>query len=251
MVTAKDKPDPNQRSRSDASPRKLQESGKERPKLPNHPEPTGTPHSLLNRREGTWPGNRLSAGVEPNEGNRRYSRGLNLCILSRLEGRKHVIKPGRPWIRWSAAVGTVATIAAATWLILLQDDDEVRERRYRAETACLLTGEQGITGPAARPIWEGMQRASLKTNAQVTYLAVTGPQTLQNASTYLAGLLQQRCELVIAADEGPVKAVRHSAKDYPQQRFAITAESTDSNVTRIEGTEEDTYILLSDLFEMP
>jgi basic membrane lipoprotein Med (substrate-binding protein (PBP1-ABC) superfamily) len=162
-----------------------------------------------------------------------------------------VSKLGRPWIRWSAAVGTVGTLAVATWLILLQDDDEVRERRYRAETACLLTGEQGIAGPAAKPIWEGMQRASLETKTQVTYLAAAGPQTAQNASTYLAGLIQQRCELLIAADEGPVTAVTQAARNHPQQRFAIATESNESNITTIKGTEEDTYILIAETFKAP
>ncbi|SDT23658.1 Basic membrane protein [Actinoplanes derwentensis] len=152
---------------------------------------------------------------------------------------------------WAAtAVAGLGILGTAGWLVFGPEDDPVRERRYRAESACLFTGDQGLRGPAAVPVWAGMQRASAQTRVQVTYLAAIGAPTAQNAATYLGGLLQQQCDLLIAVDEAPVTAVTAVAAKYPKQRFVVVGgAATAANVAVVDGAEGAVYALLTDQFE--
>lgn len=97
----------------------------------------------------------------------------------------------------------------------------VRARQYSAYTACLLTDSDGVSGSAARSVWSAMQSASAATSAQVTYLAIQGPDTESNAETFVNTLALRHCDLVLAAGELPGQAVQHRAAAYPKQSFYV------------------------------
>jgi basic membrane lipoprotein Med (substrate-binding protein (PBP1-ABC) superfamily) len=86
---------------------------------------------------------------------------------------------------------------------------------------------------------------------KVTYLSVSGAQTAQHAATYLSGLLQQQCDLLIAVDDGPVAAVAAGAANYPQQQFTVVRGVAGANVSVIDGTEEAAYRLLMSRYGEP
>ena len=111
-----------------------------------------------------------------------------------------------------------------------------RARSYTDFQACLLTGERGLADPAAAPLWAGMQRASLATHAKVSYLAVTGPQTRDNALPFLGSLLARHCGVVLAAGQAQRDAVADWARQYPSVKFAVVGGiSTASNMTVLSG----------------
>jgi hypothetical protein len=60
-------------------------------------------------------------------------------------------------------------------------------------------GERGLTDTSAGPVWAGLQDASLATHAKVQYLAITGPQTVDNGVPFLNTLAQTGCNLIFAA----------------------------------------------------
>lgn len=119
-----------------------------------------------------------------------------------------------------------ALVLAATVMAMLlwpsqKPPDPPRARQYLEFTACLLTDERGLAGPEAAAVWAGMQDASLATRAKVQYLSITGPQTVDNASTFVASLAQGGCGLVLAAGELPIAAIGPGAERFPQTRFAV------------------------------
>jgi hypothetical protein len=115
-----------------------------------------------------------------------------------------------------------------------------RARPYLEYTACLLTGEQGITDPEAAPVWAGLQDASTATQAKIQYLAVVGPQTIENAQTFLNGLTQANCSAIFGAGELATATIDTVASDHPEAQFlAVSADASHSNVTAIApGTPE-------------
>ncbi|WP_433299826.1 hypothetical protein ACQP2F_01145 [Actinoplanes sp. CA-030573] len=143
---------------------------------------------------------------------------------------------------WIAAGAAVVLAGVVVWLVARPGDDPVRERRYRAESACLLTGEQGIRGLVASQVWAGMQRASLETKVQVTFLDVPGAAS---AGAMLAGLSQGHCDLLLAVDAEPVAAVAEGAKTFPGQRFAVVGGAAAANVTVLDGTADAAYGFLT------
>jgi basic membrane lipoprotein Med (substrate-binding protein (PBP1-ABC) superfamily) len=111
-----------------------------------------------------------------------------------------------------------------------------RARSYTDFQACLLTGAGGLADPAAAPVWAGMEQASLATHAKVSYLAVTGPQTSDNALPFLGSLLVRHCGLVLAAGPAERNAVAERARQYPSVEFAVVGGiSTASNVAVLSG----------------
>lgn len=143
------------------------------------------------------------------------------------------------WLRsrplwWYAAAGLVSAVlvAVAMWPF---GEPEPRQREYRAETACLLTGDQGVAAPEARPVWAGMQDASLATNVKVQYLEVNGPQTPDNARTFLTSLVQSHCDVVLTVGTAPVEAVRAAAAQFPAARFIVFGSAASApNVSVVE-----------------
>ena len=66
--------------------------------------------------------------------------------------------------RWlGGAGGGVLVLAALLTWVLWPDQpspESPRARPYIEYTACLLTGEEGIAGPDAAPVWAGLQDGS-------------------------------------------------------------------------------------------
>ena len=67
--------------------------------------------------------------------------------------------------RWrvvSISLASVTIIGLAV-ILFMPSDEEPRARQYTAFKSCLLTDSKGIAGEPASFVWDGMQRASLKT----------------------------------------------------------------------------------------
>jgi basic membrane lipoprotein Med (substrate-binding protein (PBP1-ABC) superfamily) len=130
--------------------------------------------------------------------------------------------------RWPSGVIALAVVGAVVWAVVTlwpaAGPPPPRARQYLDFTACLLTDERGITGQEATPVWAGMQDASLATRAKVQYLAVAGPQTVDNAVPYANSLAQGRCDLVLAAGAVPADAVVKAAPQFPGTRFVVVGD---------------------------
>ncbi|MEV7330774.1 hypothetical protein [Micromonospora sp. NPDC093244] len=138
-----------------------------------------------------------------------------------------------------AAFGLVVAVVVG-WALWPEGEPEPRQRDYRAETACLLTGSGGVAAPEARPVWTGMQEASLATLVKVQFLEVDGPQTGENAETFLASLVQSRCGVILAVGDAPVRAVRPTAARFPSARFvAFGAATPGPNVVVEQATDPE------------
>ncbi|SEN11196.1 type 1 periplasmic-binding domain-containing protein [Actinacidiphila rubida] len=113
-----------------------------------------------------------------------------------------------------------------------------RARVYTAQQACLLTGERGIADPAAVPVWAGMQDASARTHAKVTYLAMAGEQSAAAAGPYLSTLAARQCTVVLTVGAAPDGAVAAAGKRFPGTRFVVVGAGPAglSNVTAVSGT---------------
>jgi basic membrane lipoprotein Med (substrate-binding protein (PBP1-ABC) superfamily) len=129
-----------------------------------------------------------------------------------------------------------------TGVLLFSHDDrpsipDARARAYADVDACLLTGEHGITaGTTAAAVWRGMQDASLKTHARVSYAPVTGEQSTGNARPFLNGLLQRSCDVVLAVGKPEVAAAAQTAPQYRKVRFVLVddgAGKAGANVTAV------------------
>lgn len=152
--------------------------------------------------------------------------------------------------RWGLASLGVALLAVLVWLVWPQEP-EPRARQYLDFTACLLTDDNGLTGPQARPVWAGMQRASLATHAKVEYLVVRGPQTVDNASTFLTSLAQGQCHLLFAVGKAPTGSVAANATKFPRTRFVVVGgnpvESRDNLVILKERSSDAVTSAVDDL----
>jgi hypothetical protein len=98
-------------------------------------------------------------------------------------------------------------------------------RQYTAQAACLLTGPGGITATPASTVWAGMQDASRATHAKVTYLAVNGPATT-SAVPYANALIEQHCNVVLAAGAPETSALTQIAPRTPKTYFVIVGNIT-------------------------
>jgi basic membrane lipoprotein Med (substrate-binding protein (PBP1-ABC) superfamily) len=102
--------------------------------------------------------------------------------------------------------------------------------KYLQFTGCLLTNSQGLTGQPASSAWAGLRDAAAATRMQLHYLAV--PTTASDAAPYLAGLVDQRCDLVVAAGLAQAKAVQSDAHLFARVRFVVVGGSASgANVT--------------------
>lgn len=146
----------------------------------------------------------------------------------------------RSWVVTGGVVLTVALVLLGVWLLRPGAKPAPRARQYLAFTVCLLTDGRGNAGEVASPVWAGMQDASLATHAKVSFLAVPGPDTLANAQPYLVGLVQKKCELIVAVGSAEVGAVRSVAVGYPQVRFAVVDQGAASpNVIVMNAATSD------------
>jgi hypothetical protein len=115
-----------------------------------------------------------------------------------------------------------------------------RARVYTQFDACLLTDSNGVSGPAAAPVWAGMQAASLQTSGKVSFLAVYGADTAANAVPYVNTLVQRRCDLVIAVGAAEVAAVRNRAQAFPGEHFVVVDPGpSGGNVTAVPSSPDN------------
>lgn len=115
-----------------------------------------------------------------------------------------------------------------------------RARVYAAWRACLVTGTSGLSDPQAASVWAGMEQASAKTSAKVSYLAVAGEDSAGNAQTFVATAAGEHCDLVIAVGGPQVQGVASVATRFPQTRFAVVGQlSAGSNVSQISANPSD------------
>ncbi|MEW2134895.1 hypothetical protein [Streptomyces sp. NPDC005435] len=154
------------------------------------------------------------------------------------DGRGRLAVLGRAAVVWlrslsartmALAGGALAVVAAlvVAGVLLFGGDDrppipETRARHYTETDACLLTGEKGITaGTTAAEVWQGMQDASLKTHARVSYTPVMGEQSTGNARPFLNGMLQRSCEVVLAVGRPELTAAAQAAPEHRKVGFLL------------------------------
>ncbi|CAM5452786.1 hypothetical protein [Streptomyces aurantiogriseus] len=147
-------------------------------------------------------------------------------------------------IALTAGAFAVAAALAVTAVLLFAHDDRppvpaTRARAYTDVDTCLLTGERGITaGTPAATVWQGMQDASLKTHARVSYAQVTGEQSVGNARPFLNGLLQRSCDVVLAVGTPEVTAAEQTAPRYKKVAFVLVGGAhAGANVTTVGAGE--------------
>ena len=136
--------------------------------------------------------------------------------------------PGRRrGARWltACAGATTASLLLAACSSPPPDASAGRSRSYSAFQACLLTGSGGVSDAVAALVWAGMEDASAATHAKVSYLAVMGPQTEANASTFVGSLVARQCGVILAAGQAEMAAVAADAGRFASVRFAIVAAS--------------------------
>jgi hypothetical protein len=146
----------------------------------------------------------------------------------------------RRWVLVSAGVALAAALVAAiviTSSLSGGHSDRIpptRARVYSEEQACLLTPARGLADAAVAPVWAGMQQASAKTKARVSYLAVAGEQSAANAAPYLAALATRACDVVLTVGSAPAGAVLLDGPRFPHTRFLVIGHhAAGSNVTLI------------------
>jgi hypothetical protein len=139
-----------------------------------------------------------------------------------------VVSGGRRWLGLGGVMVVVAgAVALGVWALgrgsAAPSPAAARARVYETFQACLLTGPRGIIGAPAGQAWAGMEDASLKTRAKVSYLTVSGPATEANAASFLGSLLVRKCDVIIAADPPEQAAVLADARRFPRVRFIVAA----------------------------
>ena len=124
-----------------------------------------------------------------------------------------------------------------------------RSRSYSSVSDCLLTGPGGIQTSPAAPVWAGMEDSSKTTHAQVSYLAMQGPDTMANAEVYINTLALRGCAVILAAGPAPAQAAGERATAWPHQVLVAvsgqttpptTAKTPSGNLTVLPGTDVKT-----------
>lgn len=139
---------------------------------------------------------------------------------------------------WIGGAGALVAALLLGWLLWPSqpDPEPPRARQYLDFTACLLTGELGVADPSVEPAWSGLQDASLLTRTKAQYLAIAGPQTVDNGLTHLNTLALTGCDLIFAAGDLPVATVDKGASQFPDKHFYPVGGGTAAgNVTPITG----------------
>jgi basic membrane lipoprotein Med (substrate-binding protein (PBP1-ABC) superfamily) len=137
-------------------------------------------------------------------------------------------------------VGGLATalVVGCVWL-LWPSAPPPRAQQYLAFNACLLTGNDGVTGAAA-PVWSGMQDASLKTRAKVEFLPVFGEASKANALPYLASLVQRHCDVILAVGSAQIAAVSADAPARPRVHFVVVGGQVSApNVVSLDASSPE------------
>lgn len=132
---------------------------------------------------------------------------------------------GRTIVMIAGAVVVILAVIV-TGIVLSRHDNRppipaTRARHYTETDACLLTDRQGVNGSSAAAVWKGMQDASLKTHARVTYSSVTGEQSTANARPFLNAMLQGSCEIILAVGGPEVRAAMEKTSPYAKLGFVL------------------------------
>lgn len=173
------------------------------------------------------------------------SDGVGVCSVADATGMHSLGVVMVGWIlrrRWWITGGAVLVVAGLVTATVLWPSDgrqglpipPSRARTYTAFDACLLTDAQGLASAPAAQVWAGMQKASLATHAKVSYLAVTGPDTVADASIFMNTLIVRNCDLFLAVGANEVRAALSAAQAYPDRHFVVVgAGSAAGNVAAV------------------
>jgi basic membrane lipoprotein Med (substrate-binding protein (PBP1-ABC) superfamily) len=133
--------------------------------------------------------------------------------------------------RTLAVAGGTLVVCAALMVageLFFRDGDtrppvpDTRARHYTEVDACLLTDGNGITaGTTAAQVWQGMQDASGRTHARVSYAQVTGKQTAGHALPLLNSMFQRSCDVVLATGRAEVAATAQAAPRQGKVAFVL------------------------------
>jgi basic membrane lipoprotein Med (substrate-binding protein (PBP1-ABC) superfamily) len=152
------------------------------------------------------------------------------------------------------AVAVVAALALAVtvvaWLVWPSSEPKQppRARQYVDYSACLLTDGSGLAGDGAGRAWSAMQAASTATSMKVFYVAAAGTTAAQEVRPFVAGLVQRRCNVIVAVGPHETDAVQAAASAYPGVVFvAVSDGALSGGVRRVpagDGMEESLRSLL-------
>lgn len=150
----------------------------------------------------------------------------------------------RLWWVFVAVSGAVVIIIA----VMLWPDGNghsrslppTRARAYASWRACMVTGPAGLADPQAGAVWKGMEQASAKTSAKISYLAATGNGSAAQASTFVATAAGEQCDLVIAVGAPQVQGLMLVAQQFPRTRFAVVGAGAEAaDIVRIPTADAD------------
>jgi hypothetical protein len=142
------------------------------------------------------------------------------------------------WILLAVVLGCASAILLLAWPAGRRPSPP-RARVYTQFNACLLTDANGVSGSAAAPVWAGMRAASLKTSGKVSFLAVDGPATAENAVPYVNTLVQRKCDLIIVVGAAEAAATRSQASVFPNARFVVVGSGSPArNVDVLEPSSD-------------
>jgi basic membrane lipoprotein Med (substrate-binding protein (PBP1-ABC) superfamily) len=150
------------------------------------------------------------------------------------------------WMAAGAGVLVLALVLTAAFWPRGRDLPPTRARVYTDASACLLTDSTGITTSPASAVWAGMQSASVRTRTKVSYLAVSGGDSVDNAVPYVNTLVQRKCDLIIAVGADEVAAVERRAATYPATRFAVPGPKGARNISAMAATSADGFTAEAD-----
>ncbi|WP_329365021.1 hypothetical protein [Streptomyces sp. NBC_01483] len=77
-----------------------------------------------------------------------------------------------------------------------------------------------------------MQKASLDTRARVTYVPVTGVQSVGNARPFFNSLMQRQCDVVLAVGTPQVRVTQAAAGKNPSVRFVVVDDASGAKAER-------------------
>ncbi|MFD7540924.1 hypothetical protein [Streptomyces sp. NPDC059819] len=152
----------------------------------------------------------------------------------------------RRWVLGGAAGLTAAAVAVIALVTSGGSTDTrippTRARAYTEQQACLLTPDSGIAQAAASQVWGGLQDASAKTHAKVSYLAVAGEQSAGNAAPYLATLAARKCTVVLTVGAAPEGAVALNSDKFPKTHFLVVEDGTGTSPGRAPSGQNVTAL---------